>query len=247
MAGRYVIEDDETTQGAPARFTIEPDAPVQAVQPQPVARTLPPPQMLPSHAPAGPLSTAHARMFSVPAPTSTLQLNDPNAAAARRQLQPIANIIQHPVGAAISGAMGVAKGMTLGLASKQVEKATAAMPSLGLTPSPLAEGAGEFAGIIAPWEGIAGAVSSAFNLADAGRAGKVITQAATGGIVGATEASNTGGDAADEAATTGAFAGAITGGMELPSAIRESNWWRMLTNKERGLVVQTMDGVRSGL
>jgi hypothetical protein len=272
MAGRFTIEDDSrepvgrvlpnqqrfsiedappTQQPAHARL-LNPDilnqsadfeqgepAPVQAAQPQPVST--PTPQQV-RQVLTGPLSSARSKLFT---PQSTLQLNDPNAASARRQLQPIANIIQHPVGAAISGAMGVAKDVTLGAIN--TDEATQAMPSLGLTPSPLAEGVGEFAGVFAPWEGIASAVSGAFNLANAGRVGRIATQAATGAIVGATEAGNKGEDIADNAALGGATAGALTGALEIPSVVRESNWWRMLTNKERGLVVQTMDDIKAGL
>ena len=222
MAGRFAIEDDTPTTDrtvSQSRFTIEEEP---TVQPQVSAMPdLGNPQMMPSHT-RGPLSSARERIFTRPdsTDTRTFQQYDPNAPIARRQLQPLASAIQNPVGTAVSGAMGVAKGATLGLMNKQVEEATAAMPSLGLEPSKLAEGVGEFAGIIAPWEGIAGAVSATFGLANAGRVGRVATQAATGGIVGATEASNTGKDIADEAAKTAAFAGAITGGLELPGAVR---------------------------
>ena len=179
--------------------------------------------------------------------------SDPSAPAARRQLEPIANILEHPVGASISGAMGVAKGATLGLMSDQVDRATAAMPSLGLTPSKLAEGAGEFAGVVAPWEGIASVVGNTFGLVNAGRVGRIATQAATGGIVGGEMAQNEGKDIVgdqpwDSPVVVGAAgAGLLSGALEIPAAVRSSEWWRMLTNKERGLVVQSLDDVRAGL
>ena len=197
--------------------------------------------MMPSHVSRGPLSAARQRMdtrgFGI----------DPSATAARQQLTPIANIIKHPAGAAISGAMGVAKGVTLGLASPFVDNATEAMPSVGLIPSKLAEGAGEFAGVVAPWEGIAGAVGHIFGLGNETRIGRVAAQAATGGIVGGEIAQNEGRDAAEESAIGGVSAGVITRGIEVPGEIANSDWWRKLTVKERGIITQSLDDIKAGL
>lgn len=175
------------------------------------------------------------------------QQYDPSNEQAREQIKPIASAVQHPIGAATSLAMGMGEGLTMGRSTEQTDQATADMPSLGLTPSTLTRNIGRFIGTIPVWEAVAASVGSAFGLAAAGRVGQIATQAATGAIVGATNAGNTGGDIMDEAALTGAAAGIITGALQIPSVVREANWWRMLTNKERGLVVQTLDDVAAGL
>jgi hypothetical protein len=217
------------------------------------------PTATPQPKPLGPLARAKVMvkqaatetagmMFTEPPPTSTLTIpSDASVTAARRQLAPVAEAVKHPLSTAISASMGVARGVTFRLADNIVDKATAGMPEAGLTPSKLAEGIGEFVGIVAPWEGIAAGVTQAFRLADAGRLGRIITQAATGGIVGATEATNTGRDPIEAGAVGAVTAGAITGALELPAAVRESNWFRMLTNKERGLVTQTMEDIAQNL
>ncbi len=252
MAGRFVIEDDaENTPPARApisssRFVIEDEPATSPPQQQPVQQ--PPQQSLQPQQQAQP---TYQRVFSPTRVTPLSSARDVMGISGGRRVfktpEETRQAASELGGMAVSGSMGVARGLTLGLAGKQIDKATEAMPSIGLTPSKGAEVAGQFAGVIAPWEGIASAVNATFGLANAGRIGRIVTQAATGSIVGATEASNSGRDIADEAIVGGASAGLLTGATEIPGAVRNSDWWRMMTNRERGLVIQSIDDVRAGL
>ncbi|MDD2898999.1 MAG: hypothetical protein PHI31_09830 [Desulfuromonadaceae bacterium] len=148
-------------------------------------------------------------------------------------------------GTAISAAMGVGKGATLGLLD--TEPANKAMKDFGLTPNPVAEGIGDFAGVIAPWGTVSKGVKALTGLNDLTRLGRVATQATTGGIVGGVSAQNSGEDATEGAAIGAVAGGAVQGAFEVPGMIRNSTWWRKLTVPERDLVVQDLGQIRNGL
>ena len=115
-ADKYFADLDPEPAPPPQRVLSAPSP-----QPQPVVRTLPPLQMMPAHgapvpqpaASHGPLSAAHARMFPVPAPTSTLQFSttrQQEEATAIRQSEPLNLIRRLPFDAAkgvVRGAEGI--------------------------------------------------------------------------------------------------------------------------------------------
>jgi hypothetical protein len=150
-------------------------------------------------------------------------------------------------GALVSGSMGVADGVTLGLTKPLTDKARKEMPNVGLTPNPITDFAGNFGGVVAPWGAVSKGVQVASGLNNLTRAGRVATQAATGGIVSGVAAQNAGDDAVNASMAGAGIAGGIGGAFELPGVVKGSDWFRNLTIKERGLVVQDLEQVAAGL
>lgn len=150
-------------------------------------------------------------------------------------------------GTAVSAVMGVGKGATLGLLD--TDAASKAMPSLGMTPNPVAEGIGEIAGTLLPWEAAAKGVQVATGLNNLTRAGRVATQGATGAIVGGVSAQNRGEDATIGATAGATFATALTAAFEAPGIGRElKQWWNTRQawkhNEERGLIVRDFQNLK---